>query len=85
MHDRYDRAMGKHIQIRDVPGDVHAKLRLRAEENGLSLSEFLRRELAQLAEVPTLAEVLGRAARRGSGGITADQAVALIREDRDGR
>jgi hypothetical protein len=77
--------VGKHIQIRDVPGDVHAKLRARAEEQGLSLSEYLRRELAQLAEMPSLAEVLGRAATRGSGGITADQAFALIREDRDNR
>ena len=55
--------------------DVHAKLRARAEQSGLSLSEYLRRELAHLAD-PTLADVLSRAARSGRGGITAERAVA---------
>ncbi len=77
--------MTKHIQVRDVPADVHAKLRARAEQSGLSLSEYLRRELAHLADAPTLADVLSRAARSGRGGITAERAIALIREDRDGR
>jgi plasmid stability protein len=50
--------MKKMIQIRDVPEDVHRALRVRAAEAGLSLAEYLRRELERLAAQRSVAEVL---------------------------
>ena len=46
------------IQIRDVPDSVHRQLRVRAAQEGLSLSEYLRRELERLAGRRSVAEVL---------------------------
>ena len=38
------------IQIRHVPEDVHRKLTERAKGEGISLSDYLRRELLQLSQ-----------------------------------
>jgi plasmid stability protein len=46
------------IQVRDLPDEVHRALRIKAAEAGLSLSAYLRRELAVLAERKSVAEVL---------------------------
>jgi plasmid stability protein len=77
--------MSKHVQIRDVPDDVHALLRVRAAQEGLSLSEYLRRELAGVAARSRNAEVLARSPHRGRGGVTFEQAAADIRQERDSR
>lgn len=53
----YGPVMGT-IQIRDVPDDVHRDLRLRAAERDMSLSEYLRGQLLELARLPSLADVL---------------------------
>jgi plasmid stability protein len=47
-------AMPKPIQIRDVPDDVHAILRARAAAAGMSMSEYLRGELIEMAAQPTI-------------------------------
>ena len=52
--------MPKAIQIRDVPDDVHAVLRVRAARAGMSMSEYLRSELVTMAEKPTLEELFAR-------------------------
>ena len=49
--------MTKMIQIRDVPDDVHRMLKARAARMGMSLSDYLKRELARVAETPTLDEM----------------------------
>jgi plasmid stability protein len=46
------------IQIRNVPEDLHRKLKVRAAERGTSLSEYLLAEVEQIAERPTLAELM---------------------------
>jgi antitoxin FitA len=48
------------IQIRDVSEATRRRLADRAANAGLSLSEFLRRELDLLATVPTTADWLER-------------------------
>jgi plasmid stability protein len=55
--------MTKMLQVRDVPDDVHAELRRRAANAGMSLSEFALQELTRLARRPSVAELLDRAAR----------------------
>jgi len=42
--------MSKMIQIRNVPDELHRELRIRAAKAGMSLSEFLLREVAKVAE-----------------------------------
>ncbi len=48
------------IQVRDVPEHVHGTLKSRAAREGMSLSDFLKRELARVAERPTMQEWLER-------------------------
>jgi plasmid stability protein len=52
--------MTKMIQIRNVPDDLHRRLKERAEKVGMSLSEYLLSEMDQIAEKPTLAEMMER-------------------------
>ena len=48
--------MPKMIQIRNVPDALHRKLKARAAAEGMSLSDYLIRELTREAERPTVAE-----------------------------
>jgi plasmid stability protein len=52
--------MSKMIQIRDVPDSVHGTLKSRAAREGMSLSDFIKRELERVAERPTMQEWLER-------------------------
>ena len=51
------------IQLRHVPDDLHRKLKSRAAMEGLSLSDYILREIRQLAEQPTMKEMMERLAR----------------------
>jgi plasmid stability protein len=75
-------AMPKAIQIRDVPDDAHAVLRTRAAAAGMSMSEYLRGELVELAATPTIEEVVARVESR-HGGASREAIVRVIREARD--
>jgi plasmid stability protein len=74
--------MSKTVQIRDVPDRVHAELRSRAVLAGLSMSEYLLRELVDVAERPEISEVLRRASER-TGGATGSDIVRAVRRGRD--
>ena len=50
--------MSKMIQVRNVPEHVHGTLKSRAAREGMSLSDFLKKELARAAELPTMQEWL---------------------------
>lgn len=50
--------MSKMVQIRDVPNKVHGILKARAAREGMSLSDYLKRELQHTAERPSLQEWL---------------------------
>ncbi len=52
--------MAKMIQIRHVPDEVHRALVAKADEQGLSLSDYLRAEVTKVAERPSMDEVLAR-------------------------
>jgi plasmid stability protein len=52
--------MGKLVQVRDVPEQVHRTLKARAAQSGMSLSEYLRNELALIASRPSPEELLAR-------------------------
>ena len=73
------------IRVKNVPSDVHQKLRRRAAEAGQSLPEYLLHLLCEQARTPTLEEVLERASDRDGGNIGTAEAVAAVRADRDSR
>lgn len=52
------------IQIRNVPDDVHRQLKVRAAQLGLSMSDYVLRELRAALERPTREELLQRIAQR---------------------
>ncbi len=55
--------MPKMSQLRLVPDDLHRKLKARAAMEGMSLSDYLIREVRQIAERPTMSEMKERLAR----------------------
>jgi antitoxin FitA len=52
--------MSKMIQLRHVPDSLHRRLKARAALEGLSLSDYLLREVEHAAERPTIAELRER-------------------------
>jgi len=52
------------VQIRNVPSDLHRELKARAALEGMSLSEYLLRELRQALDRPTLDEIRKRLSGR---------------------
>jgi plasmid stability protein len=56
--------MTKMLQVRHVPDDVHAELARRAAAAGVSLSDYVLRELERVAARPPIEEVLARSASR---------------------
>ena len=46
------------IQIRNVPDRIHRTLKSRAALAGLSLSDYLLREITRVAQRPTFDEIL---------------------------
>jgi len=73
-----------HIQIRNVPDDLHRLLKARAAKAGMSLSEYLLAEIRRSAEVPTMDEWLQRVRGRKLVRLKT-RAADLIREDRESR
>jgi antitoxin FitA len=52
--------MSKMIQIRHVPDAVHRKIKARAAQSGMTLSDYLRAEIQRIAALPTRDEMLAR-------------------------
>ncbi len=74
------------VTIRDVPDGVRDELAARAARDGQSLQEYLRTLLVNVAEKPTVGEVLARArARVEATGVRLDPAVTVAAEDADRR
>jgi len=78
----YDRGMGKAIQIREVPEDLHQALRTRAAAAGMSLSEYCLGELRRVMDRSVNAEILRRAGER-DWGVANERIVDAIRSHRD--
>jgi plasmid stability protein len=76
--------MKRMIQIRNVPDSIHRELKARAALAGMSLSDYLLRELRHVVERPSLEELAARIARRRPGK-TRESAAAAVRAERDAR
>jgi plasmid stability protein len=76
--------MSKMIQIRNVPDALHRKLKARAAEAGMSLSDFLLADLRRSLDRPTPAELQERLRMRAPVTLPISAARA-VREERDSR
>jgi plasmid stability protein len=74
--------MSKMIQIRHVPDELHRKLKARAAEAGMTLSDYLLKVLERSAAYPTPEELLRRL-RQYPPADFEDDSVAVIRRLRD--
>lgn len=76
--------MNRLIQIRNVPDKLHRRLKSRAALAGLSLSDYVLKEIARASEAPTMQELLERIARRTLFQ-SKQSPTAILRAERDGR
>lgn len=71
--------MAKMIQIRNVPDDLHRKLKARAAEQGMSLSDYLLAEVGRVSEMLTPEEIKERLRRLPPVKLSEDPSVTLRR------
>lgn len=72
------------VQIRNVPVEFHRRLKARAALEGMSMSDYILREVGKALDRPTRQEVLARL--RGPAPRRLRKApAALVREERDAR
>lgn len=72
--------MNRMIQIRNVPPEIHSRLKSRAALAGQSLSDYLLAELLLVIERPTPQEMLHRLSQRTPVRMRSSAAAALRRE-----
>ena len=81
---QFDSIMGMaNVQVRDVPDDVHRRLKSRAALAGQSLNEFLLQRMSELARVPTVPELAERIRFREP--YSGPSSATVIREERGRR
>ena len=71
------------IQVRNVPDDVHRTLKVRAAAAGMSMSDFVKRDLEAAVARPTLEEIDARVASRGPSNVRATTIVSALRDVRE--
>ena len=72
------------IQIRNVPAELHRRVKARAATEGLSMSEFALRELRKAVDRPSREELLARIA--GEPCLAPEPSPSeVIRAERDSR
>jgi antitoxin FitA len=76
--------MSKMIQVRNVPEDIHRELKSRAARAGMSLSDYLLREMERLARLPTFDDWWRDAQADGVVALEEDSAEA-VRAEREAR
>lgn len=75
--------MSKMIQIRNVPDDLHRELKMRAAAAGMSMSDYIKRELSRKRRKSTIKEIRERSRGRSAGStLTTQKIVDIIRESR---
>jgi plasmid stability protein len=76
--------MSKMIQIRNVPDDLHRELKMGAAAAGMSLSDYLKRELARRRHKSTIREIAARRRdREEQWPLSTQEIVDTIREMTD--
>ena len=76
--------MSKMVQVRNVPDQLHRKLKARAAERGISLSDLILAELRHVAERLSVDELAERSTQIVRENLDPAPA-ALLRAERDRR
>lgn len=74
--------MAKMIQIRNVPDDVHATIKSRAAKEGMSMSDYLKRDIVRQASRPAWEQFDEMLSNDPPVELTAEQIVAYVHEGR---
>ena len=72
------------VQVRNVPIELHRRLKARAAIEGMTMSDFIRRELTKVLERPPRHEILERLRSRPLRRLKTRPADAL-RSEREAR
>jgi antitoxin FitA len=72
------------VQIRNVPSEFHRRLKARAAMEGMSMSDYILREVGKALDRPTRQEVLERLRARPARPVRRS-AAEVIRAERDAR
>lgn len=72
------------VQIRNVPAAFHRRLKARAAFEGMSMSDFILREVGKALDRPTRQEVLDRLTAKPARHLARDPAD-VIRDERVAR
>ena len=75
---------GTMVQIRNVPPELHRRLKARAAIEGLSMSDYVLREIRKALDRPTRQEILDRLQARPLRRLRRS-AAEVIRNERDSR
>jgi len=75
--------VGMNVQVRDVPDDVHRRLKAQAAMAGQSLNEFLLARMRETASTPTVLELADRIRSRARPDLP--PSASVLRAERDGR
>ena len=75
---------GTMVQIRNVPPELHRRLKARAAIEGLSMSDYVLREIRKALDRPTRQEVLERLRAQPLRRLRRS-AADVIRAERDSR
>jgi antitoxin FitA len=76
--------MNKHVQIRNLPGVTHRKLKARAADQGMTITDYVKRLVDKDLDRPTMTELVARAKKLSQVNI-GTSSVDYIRDDRDSR
>lgn len=74
--------MSKMIQVRNVPDEMHRALKTSAAAEGISLSDYIKRELGGVTAKASLDEINARIDARGPSRVKRETIVRVLRESR---
>ena len=72
------------VQIRNVPADLHRRLKARAATEGMSMSDYILREIRKALDRPTREEILERLSAQPVRRLDR-RAADVVRAERDAR
>lgn len=72
------------LQVRNLPDEVHARLKERAAAERMTLSDYVARELTELVRYRSNAEILAAARSRGPQ-VTREQILDALHAERERR
>ncbi len=74
--------MSKMIQVRNVPDEMHRALKMSAAAEGISLSDYIKRELGGVTAKASLEEIDARIRARGPSKVKRETIIRILRESR---